>query len=433
MEVMPLGASELLQQTVQGVAIRGMLAAERVQTGATFFPMGERYHENPYRTYRRLREKDPIHRSRLLNGWVLTRYADVTAILRDPRFSADERKQSGFEKMRRQAVKQGIMDADEGYGGSMLRVDPPDHTRLRSLVSRAFTPRTVEGLRGRVQTVVDEHLDAVADEGGMDVIASLAYPLPVIIIAELLGIPADDQARFKHWSDEMVRGMGMSSTDDARRSRRAQRELRAYFEGIASARRADPREDLLSAMLAAEDGGERLSADELYETCALLLVAGHETTSNLIGNGLLALLRQPEQIRLLRDEPCRMEQAVEELLRYDSPVQATTRIAPEDIDFQGQTFRAGQQVALILGAANRDPNRFADPDRLDVTREDARHAAFGHGIHFCLGAPLARLEAPIAFRAMIERFPNMRLDESITPRWKENVILRGLEQLPVRF
>jgi len=428
-----MGASELLQQGIQTVALRGILAVERVQTGVTFFPMGERFYADPYTAYRRLREKDPIHRSRLINGWVMTRYADVTAVLRDARYSSDERKQVGYEKMRKRAVKQGIMDDDDSYGGSMLRVDPPDHTRLRALVSRAFTPRTVEALRGRVQAIVDEHLDAVAGQGGMDVIAALAYPLPVIIIAELLGIPTEDHARFKHWSDEMVRGMGVSTAEDGKRSRRAQRELRAYFEGVASARRADPRDDLLSALVATEDGGDRLSADELYDTCALLLVAGHETTTNLIGNGLLALLRHPDQLDVLRREPCRAEQAVEELLRYDSPVQATTRMVPEDMEFDGHRFKTGQQLALILAAANRDPAQFAEPDRLDITREDARHAAFGHGIHFCLGAPLARLEAPIAFRAMIERFPDMRLDDTLAPQWKDNLILRGLQQLPVRF
>ena len=421
------------QRAIQEVAIRAILTVERLQTGATFYPVGKRFYEDPYATYRRLRERDPIHYSRLFNGHVLTRHADVTAVLRDSRYSADERKQANWEKFHQQAIKQGILEPDESTTFSMLRSDPPDHTRLRGLVSRAFTPRTVEGLRGRVEAIVQEHLDAVADQGGMDVIASLAYPLPVIIIGEMLGVPREDQARFKHWSDEMVRGMGMSSVDDSRRSNRAARELRAYLEGVASARRREPREDLLSALLAADDNGERLSDDDLYETCSLLLVAGHETTTNLIGNGLLALLRNPEQFDMLRREPERIEHAVEEFLRYDSPVQATTRILPEDIQFDGHTFKKGQQVALMLGAANRDPAQFRDPERLDVTREDVKHAAFGHGIHFCLGAPLARLEAPAAFTAMIERFPQMRLDDSVQPRWKENLILRGLEQLPVRF
>ncbi len=428
-----MGATQLVQRGVQEVAVRAILAAERIQTGATFYPMGERFHADPYRMYRRLREKDPIHRSRLINGWVLTRHADVTAVLRDTRFLSDERKQAGYEKFRARAIKQGVIDAGESGTFSMLRADPPDHTRLRTLVSRAFTPRTVEGLRGRVEAVVEEHLDAVAGKGGMDVIAALAYPLPVIIIAEMLGIPAEDHARFKHWSDEAVRGMGISTVEDGRRARRGRRELRAYLEGVASARRREPREDLLSALLAVEAEGERLTTDELFETCELLLIAGHETTTNLIGNGLLALLRNPDQFDLLRRDPSLVEHAVEEFLRYDSPVQATTRIVSEDMQFEGNAFRTGQQVALALGAANRDPEAFPDPDRLDVTREDLRHVAFGHAIHFCLGSPLARIEAPAAFRAMIERFPNMRLDETTPPRWKDNIILRGLQQLPVRF
>ena len=428
-----MGAGQLAQQAFQEAAIRAILALERIQTGATFYPVGKRFHEDPYRMYRRLRDRDPVHQSRLLNGYVLTRYQDITSVLRDARYSADERKQANWEKFRRQAIKQGVIEPNESMTFSMLRSDPPDHTRLRALVSRAFTPRTVEGLRGRVEAIVEEHLDAVADAGGMDVIAALAYPLPVIIIAEMLGIPREDQARFKHWSDEMVRGMGISTIDDQRASRRGARELRAYLEGVASIRRREPREDLLSALLTAEDEGGRLSDDELYETCSLLLIAGHETTTNLIGNGMLALLQHPEQLDVLRREPERIEHAVEELLRYDSPVQATTRIVPEDIEFGDVTFKKGQQVALLLGAANRDPAQFPDPERLDVTRDDVKHVAFGHGIHFCLGAPLARLEAPVAFHAMIERFPQLRLADGATPQWKENLILRGLQQLPVRF
>ncbi len=218
-----MGATQLAQRAIQEVAVRGILAVERIQTGATFYPMGKRFYDDPYPTYRQLRERDPVHFSRLANGYVLTRHADVTAVLRDARYSADERKQTDWEKYRQRSIKQGLIEPDESMTFSMLRSDPPDHTRLRGLVSQAFTPRTVEGLRGRIEAVVEEHLDAVADQGGMDVIAALAYPLPVIIIAEMLGIPGEDRARFKYWSDELVRGMGMSSVDDAKRSRRAGR------------------------------------------------------------------------------------------------------------------------------------------------------------------------------------------------------------------
>jgi cytochrome P450 len=429
-----MGAGQFVQRVIQEVALRGILAEERIKTGVTFFPMGDSFYADPYTPYRKLREKDPVHHSRLINGWVLTRYADVDAAFRDPtKFSSDERKQLGFEKNRQRAIEKGIIDETDTETFSMLRIDPPDHTRLRSLVSRAFTPRTVESLRPRIEHVVEQRLDAVADQGGMDVIASLAAPLPVIIIAEMLGIPAEDHAKFKHWSDEAIIGMGVSTDDDNRRARRAQRELRAYFEGVAAERRRNPREDLLSAMIAAEEEGDRLTAAELYETCELLLIAGHETTTNLIGNGLLALLRNPEQFDVLRREPERTEHATEELLRYDSPVQATTRIVTEDMEFAGKRVKAGEQLALIIGAANRDPAQFTEPDLLDVTRADVKHAGFGHGIHFCLGAPLARMEAPAAFRAMIERFPKMQLDATVTPRYKPNVILRGVEQLPVRF
>src|SRR5438309_9833117 len=251
-----------------------------------FNPMDAEFIADPYPMYHRLRTEDPVHHS-ALGFWVLTRYEDVVAALRDPRLAKEAIASYVAARFGAPVPAMGL---------SMLDRDPPDHTRLRGLVSRAFTPRTVEGLRGRVEAIVQEHLDAVADQGGMDVMASLAYPLPVIIIGEMLGVPREDQARFKHWSDEMVRGMGMSSVDDSRRSNRATRELRAYLEGVASARRREPREDLLSALLAVDDNGERLSDDDLYETCSLLLVAGHETTTNLIGNGLLALLRNPEQL-----------------------------------------------------------------------------------------------------------------------------------------
>jgi cytochrome P450 len=322
------------------------------------------------------------------------------------------------------------MDADESLSPSMLRTDPPDHTRLRGLVSKAFTPRTIETLRPRIEAIVSEQLDAVADAGHMDVIRELAYPLPVIVIAEMLGIPAVDREQFKRWSDEAVASFGVTRISDFVRSRNAFKELQAYFARVAEERRREPREDLLSALLAAEQEGEKLTLQEVFETCILLLVAGNETTTNLIGNGLLALLRHPEQLELLRKDPSLIAGAVEELLRYDSPVQATSRFVLEDVALNGNVVQAGQQVIALLGAANRDPEHFEDPDRLDVTRADNQHLSLSQGIHYCLGAPLARLESQVAFLALLERFPNLRLAID-TPQWGDNLILRGLKSLPV--
>ncbi len=424
--------NKALKNAVQAVAIRALTTIERVQTGVTFNPLEKRFNEDPYPYYQRLREKDPIHRSRLLGGSVVTRYRDIEAILRDPRFKADDRQRPDYQKNTERMLKKGIInDIEEGNNASMLRMDPPDHTRLRSLVSRAFTPRTVESLRPRIEAIVEQQLDRVAASGHMEVIGDLAYPLPVIVIAEMLGIPTEDRDRFKHWSDEAIRSVGFSNDDDMRLSMKAQRELRAYLEPIAAERRREPREDLISALVAAEDQGDKLTTDEVFSTIILLLVAGNETTTNLIGNGLMALMQHPRQMRLLQDEPSLIDGAVEEVLRYDSPVQFTSRHPTDDVEFGGHVFEAGKEVALILAAANRDPEQFEEPDRLDIGRIDTHHLSFSHGIHYCLGAPLARLEGAIALAALTQRFPQMRLAGK--PERGDNLLLRGFTTLPIAF
>jgi hypothetical protein len=422
-----------LQRAVQAGAIRVLTSIERVQSGVSFNPIDPRFKDDPYPVYKRLREKDPVHRSRLTGGMILSRYNDCSFALRDSRFSTDDRRRPDFAKQQAEAIKRGISTAEEmDDRGSMLRMDPPDHTRLRSLVSKAFTPRTVETLRPRIEQIVEDQLDAVTSAGKMDVIRDLAYPLPVTVIAEMLGIPIEDRERFKHWSDEAIRSLGFSDIDDARRSVQATRELRAYLEPIVEQRRREPREDLISALVAAEEQGDKLSTSEVFSTIILLLVAGNETTTNLIGNALLALLRNPRQLALLRDDPALMPSAIEELLRYDSPVQFTSRIPLEDVEIDGRVLRAGTEVLLVLGGANRDPEQFDDPERLDITRAENRHLSFGHGIHFCLGAPLARLEAPIALLALMQRFPRMQL-ASARPTRGDNILLRGLAALPITF
>ena len=392
-----------------------------------FNPMDPAFLADPYPTYHRLRGEDPVHLSPL-GFWVLTRYEDVVAALRDPRLAKEAI--ASFI-----AARFGIA-VPVGMGLSMLDRDPPDHTRLRSLVSKAFTPRVVEGLRPRIQQIVDGLVERALAKGGMDLIEEFAYPIPVIVICEMLGVPVADHERFKGWSLDIARGLDaiMLPPDSVvgMRSGTSRRALAEYFRDLIAERRAAPREDLLSALIAAEEAGDTLSEDELLATCILLLVAGHETTVNLIGNGTYALLRHPDELRRLRENPGLIGTAVEELLRYDGPVQRTARIPSEDVTIDGRKIRAGEMVMPFIGAADRDPAQFADPDRLDLARADNRHIAFGWGMHFCLGAPLARVEGQIAIDALVRRFPKLELvtDE---PEYRQSLTLRGLKTLPVRF
>jgi cytochrome P450 len=317
----------------------------------------------------------------------------------------------------------------------MLFMDPPDHTRLRGLVSKAFTPKMVERLRARVQQVVDERLDAVEARGNgrMDVVTDLAYPLPVVIICELLGVPPEDQATFQSWSSELAASIDpdpLISPEQRARIETAGNAFLEYFTQLIERRRGSLRDDLLSALIEAEEGGDRLSEEELLGTALFLLVAGHETTVNLIGNGTLALLQHRDQLERLRGDPSLDRHAVEELLRFDSPVQLTQRITLDEYAVAGVTIPKGQNLVPLLGAANRDPAEFTEPDRLDLARENAnRNVAFGGGHHFCLGASLARLEGAVAIGTLVRRFPDIEL--SATPERRTTFTLRGLEHLPV--
>lgn len=428
-----MAVRDVVRAGMQRAALAGMLGMERLRSGVTYNPLSRQYRTDPYPLYRKLHERDPRHRSQLAGGWVFSRYDDIAEVLRDPRFIVDQRKVPRFQKWREERARAGIEDPDDPDNPSILTLDPPDHTRLRALVSKAFTPRMVEGLRPRIEAIVDEQLDGIRPGDTFDLMERLAQPLPVIVIAEMLGVPANDRERFKRWSDDIVRSLGFSSIEDERVASRASRELRQYFRAMADERRREPREDLLTALLAAEQEGDRLSTIEMLSMCNLLLVAGHETTTNLIGNGYLALLQHGDQLEALRGEPGRMGAAVEELLRYDSPVQMTSRFAGEDAAVNGHAVKQHQQVILLLGSANRDPRRFPDPDRLDVAREDVRHLSFSHGIHYCLGAPLARLEGQVALNALLQRFPEARLAADRSKlRWGNNLILHGLEHLPMR-
>ena len=394
---------------------------------SAFNPMDPEFLADPYPTYHRLRDEDPVHHSPM-DFWVLTRYEDVAAVLRDPRFIKEP-------LVSMVAARFGV-SVPPGVGLSMLDRDPPDHTRLRSLVSKAFTPRVVEGLRPRIQKMVDELITRAEAVGMMDLIEEFAYPIPVNVICEMLGVPVEDHERFKGWSLDIARGLDSvwlpPESEIPKRSGAARHAIGDYMRGLIAERRASPRGDLLSALIAAEEAGDKLSEDELIATCILLLIAGHETTVNLIGNGTLALLRHPEELRRLRETPGLITSAVEELLRYDGPVQRTARITSTAVTLGGRTIPKGEMVMPFIGAADRDPSQFPDPDRLDLGRADNRHIAFGWGIHFCLGAPLARVEGQIAIDTLVRRLPRLALvnDE---PEHRQSLTLRGLKALPVTF
>jgi pimeloyl-[acyl-carrier protein] synthase len=396
-------------------------------TQAVFNPLMPEFHSNPYPFYRALREEDPVHQNPL-GFWVCTRYDDAVMILRDPRFGRE-----GMAKL--MEARLGLTQ-DTSRARDMLFQDPPDHTRLRALVSRAFTPRVVEVMRPHIQEIVDGLLDRVDGARAMDVIEDLAYPLPVTVICEMLGVPAADQDIFKTWSTDIARSLDAAilpaDSDAIPRGRDARLGLADYFRSLIATRRKDPKPDLLSALIAAEEEGNKLSEGELVSTCMLLLIAGHETTVNLIGNGLFALLQHPDQLRALRDDPGLIQTGVEELLRFDGPVQRTGRMTTAEVEIGDKRIPRDSVVVSVIGAANRDPKQFADPDRLDVSRRDNRHIAFGFGIHFCLGAPLARLEGQIALGTLLRRMPKLALVSDV-PEWRESSTLRGLKSLPVTF
>jgi cytochrome P450 len=384
---------------------------------------------DPFPFYEELRESGPVRRAitaRGIEAWLVTRYEDGLAALSDPRLSSDLRDASDTR-----LLDQLPRTERESFLRSMIRVGPPDHTRLRRLVSAAFTARRVAALRPRVQEITDRLLDAVVPAGRADLVADLALPLPVTVISELLGVPPEDQERFRGWSAALARGLDpdfLLPEDEVARRMQARGEFGEYFTELIEQRRAAPREDLLSRLVAVSDQGDVLSRDELLATCVLLLTAGHETTVNLIGNGALALLGDPAQLACFREHPENRAAAVEELLRYDPPVQFTARTALVDTELGGHPVREGEYVLLLTAAANRDPAVFTDPDKLDLLRPAKPHLSFGHGIHFCLGAPLARLEGQIALGKLFEREVALRPQPL---HYRDNIILRGLAELPV--
>ena len=400
-----------------------------------FDPFDPLWASDPFPLYADLRQRAPIHRNDL-GFWVVARHEDCLAILRDRRASSDslniavDRMPQGFRTP---------MAEDDPMVAAMLEMrpflfrDPPDHTRLRGLVSKAFTPKVVESLRARTQQVVDELLDAAMEAGTVDLLEEFAYPLPVRIICDLLGVPLEDQDRFKVWSNALARGLDpdfLLTPEIIEARSQGVLQFAQYFFELLADRRSHPGEDLLSRLVQAEDGGTVLSEAEMLSTCILLLVAGHETTVNLIAGGALALLRNPDQFDRFRNEPALTRSGVEEMLRYVSPVQLTGRALTEDCTFGDVEFEAGDFAMLLIASANRDPDQFDDPERFDITRTPNNHLGFGFGVHHCLGAPLARMEAQVALTALVNRAPHLALATDEV-RYKTNVVLRGMEALPV--
>ena len=411
------------QSLLRPMTIGAMLATEWWHSGITYNPLSPSMYLDPYPTYAALRAKDPVHWSTLAHAWVFSRYEDVDALLRDHRrFSNDARNRH---------IPKGLRSTTAFPRRSMFFLDPPDHTRLRALVGKAFTPGAIEALKPHIQGIMETLLDRIEDAAAFDVIQAIAQPLSVLALARLLGVPAKDQPRLAGWSHRIARTLEpTASAADDQEAVRAAYGLDDYFRGIIEERRAQPQPDLISAFVAVEEVGDKLTPDELLMMLRLLLIAGHETTTDLIGNGLLALLRHPQQLHLLREDPDLMESAVEEFLRYDSPVQVDARAALEDMEIRGRQIKKGQGILPLIGSANRDADVFTHPERLDITRKQASNISFGRGIHYCLGAPLARLEARIAFEALLRRFSDIRLATD-RPPFKDNLALRGLKALPV--
>ncbi|WP_132006669.1 cytochrome P450 family protein [Mesobacillus foraminis] len=378
--------------------------------------------KNPYPAYAKMRKDEPVHKMRFPDGqlgWLITRYEDAVEIMKDPRVIKDVSKLFG-----------GNMDSGSVFMHNMLFSDPPDHKRLRGLVQKAFTPQMISGMRGRIQEITDELLDEAAKGTRMNLIDDFAFPLPIIVISEILGIPTEDRDKFRIWSNSLIEGSnGEHAAEMFQHVNEFIQYLSEWFEKV----RKNPGEDLISQLILAEDEGDQLTERELYGVVTLLIIAGHETTVNLIGNSILALLEHPDQFDLLKEQPDRIHQAIEETLRFNGPVEfSTSRWANEDMEFRGQMIKRGELIIISLNSANHDPKVFENPDLFDISREKSPHLAFGKGIHLCLGAPLARLEGEIAITSLMQRFPEMKLavgkDEL---EWRPGMIVRGVKEIPL--
>ena len=385
---------------------------------------------NPYPLYKKLRETDPVHWDPFLHAWVVTRYEDVVEVML--KFSADRTPTP--EQLEAMGMMAELQPIAEVMVKQMLFMDAPGHTRLRALCATAFTPARVSALRQHIQDIADQLIDRVADRGRMDIIADFANPLPAIVTAELFGVPAGDHEKLKAWSTDFAEMLGnfQHNPDRARRVLKSTECLLDYFRTAIRRQVSHPCQGLVQSLMNAEVDGARLTEEEMVANLIVTMVGGQETTTNLIGNGLVSLLRNPDQLELLKNDSSILPLAIEELLRFESPSQHTARLAPQDMELGGKQIRKRQAVIAVFAAANRDPERFPDPDTLNLRRADNRHVAFAWGAHYCFGAPLARMEAQIAFETLLRRLPYLRL-EAQELVWRENLGLRGLKSLMVSF
>ncbi len=395
----------------------------------------EGFTQDPYPAYRRLRDEAPVVWSEAWDAWLITRFDDVVVSLRDhDRFSSRGRLVELIDALPASAHSDAEPLRQHFSTSGLIHSDPPDHTRMRSLISQAFSPRMIAALEPRIGRIVDRLLDRIEPGEPFDVMTALAYPLPAIVIAELLGARPEDRDRFRSWSDDIVafQGQGRAIPEAVPISARSLTEMRAYIAELVAERRATPHEDLLANLVAVEEAGDRLTLDEIYSTCVTFLIGGHETTTSLIANGLYLLLRHPEQLAAVRANGDLMAGAIEECLRVESPIQRTFRRVAADCEFQGHHMREGQIVVQLLGAANRDAAHFERSESFDITRHPNRHIAFGSGVHFCIGAPLARLEARVALRALLERWPRLEMATGHVEWQTEKALFRCVRSLPVR-
>ena len=398
--------------------------------GMKLSPMNPDYQKDPFSLLDEIREEARIVRDDFLGRYIVSRFEDVQQILNDRNLAVDPRKAA--EGTFNQMFRQRSSGADREGEPSMLFLDPPDHTRLRSLVSKAFTPRSIEKMRGRIEEIANELLDKVEGQASFDLMTAFCQPYPTIVIAEMLGVDPRDQADFKRWTDDGVAAGfdPFASEEKKQKAETAFRQLRAYLEAAVAERRANPKDDLITALIHAEDEGSFFNDEEVVSMISLLLAAGNVTTTDLLGNGMKNLLGNPDQVQKLRDDPSLLENAVEEMLRFEGPVTFSGRITVDDREIAGCPMHAGQSITVALGGANYDPRLHKDPHTFDITREDIDHLAFGGGRRYCLGAPLARLEAQTGVRTLLERFPNLRLAQQDLV-WKTVPGFRGLERLIV--
>ncbi|WP_144539567.1 cytochrome P450 family protein [Cytobacillus oceanisediminis] len=387
-----------------------------------FKVFSDEFTKNPYPAYKNLRETEPVLKMRFPDGqegWIITRYDDAVEVLKDHRFIKNVSKLFG-----------GSMEHQSIFMHNMLFSDPPDHKRLRGLVQKAFTPQMISGMRGRIQEITNDLLEKAAGKETINLIDDFAFPLPIIVICEILGVPAEDRNKFRIWSNSLIEG---SNGEHAAEMFQHMNEFILYLSEWFEKIRKNQGKDLISQLMMAENESDHLTERELFGVVTLLIIAGHETTVNLIGNSILALIEHPEQLGLLQNQPEIIHNAIEETLRFNGPVEfSTSRWASEDLDFKGAAIRRGDLVIVALNSANHDPLQFKDPEIFDITREKSPHLAFGKGIHLCLGAPLARLEGEIAIKSLIQRFPDMKLNISKDQlEWRPGMIVRGVKEIPL--